>query len=128
MRLTLAIIAVLSLMPSALAESRFDGLWKRVPIVLPDGTAIDPYSCSADEAEGTIPIEGNKYGDPESNCTMSNPVSVRGLDATLFDVTCRGEWGSRTQRELLMLYRDTDDQDRLLMVRPNGVAELERCN
>jgi hypothetical protein len=114
-------------MPSALAEGKFDGLWKRAPIILPDGTVIDPYACATDEAEGTVPIEGNTYSDAESNCTMSNPVSVRGLDATLFDVTCRGEWGSRTQRELFLLYRETDDQERLLMVRPDGAAEFERC-
>jgi hypothetical protein len=128
MRLPLAIIALLLLMPSGLAESKFDGLWKRAPIILQDGTVIDPYACSAGEVEGTVLIEGNKYGDAESNCTMSNPRNVRGMDATLFDVTCRGEWGSQTQRELLMLYRDTDDRDRLLMARPDSAAEFERCN
>jgi hypothetical protein len=43
MTLPIAIIALLLVIPSALAESNFDGLWKRVPIVLPNGTAIDPY-------------------------------------------------------------------------------------
>jgi hypothetical protein len=128
MRLPLAVFVVLPLISLAHAESKFDGLWKRAPIILPDGTLVDPYTCSTDEADGTVPIDGNRYGDSESNCTLSNPVSVRGMDATLYDVTCRGEWGSRTQRELFMLYRDTDDQERLLMVRPNGAAELERCN
>ena len=127
MRLTLAILALLSWIPSALAEGRFDGLWKRAPIILPDGTVVDPYACF-EGSDGTIPIEGNRYEDAESNCTMSNARNVRGMDATLFDVTCRGEWGSQTQRELLILYRGSSDQERLLMVRPNSAAEFVRCN
>jgi len=128
MRLTLAIIAALSLTPSALAQSEFEGLWKRAPIFLPDGTVVDPYECSADEEEGTVLIEDNEYRDAESNCTMSNPRNVRGMNATLFDVTCRGEWGSQTQRELLLLYRNTDVRDRLLIARPDSSAEFVRCN
>jgi len=93
MRLPVAIIATLLLTPLAFAEGEFDGLWKRAPIILSDGTKIDPYECSAGNAEGTITVEGNTYRDAESNCTMSNPIKVRGMDATLFDVTCRGEWG-----------------------------------
>ena len=127
MRLPLAIVAALSLTPPAFAESVLDGLWKRSPIILPDGTVVDPYKCSIGEADGTIPVIGNTYRDAESNCTMSNPTSVRGMDAILYDVTCRGEWGSQTQRELWMLYRGAGDQERLLIVRPSSAAEFERC-
>jgi hypothetical protein len=126
-RLPLAILALLWLTSSALTESKFDGLWKRAPIVLPDGTVVDPYACF-EESDGTIPINGNRYEDAESNCTMSNARNVRGMDAILYDVTCRGEWGSRTQRALLILYRGSGDRERLLMVKPNGAAEFERCN
>ena len=126
MRLPLAIIAVFALTSSALAQ--FDGLWKRAPIILPDGTVVDPYECSTGEVDGTIPIAGNSYWDAESNCTMSNPASVQGMDATLYDVTCRGDWGTRTQRELWMRYRGADSRERLLIVRPNGAAEFEQCN
>ena len=128
MRLLLATIAVFSFPPLALAEGELDGLWKLSPIILSDGTVIDPYECSNGGADGTVTIEGQTYRDAEGTCTLSAPVSVRRMDATLFDVTCRGEWGSRTQRELLMLYRDLNDRERLLMVKPNGAADFERCN
>jgi hypothetical protein len=111
----------------AAGAGEYDGLWKPAPIQVPDGNEIDQYTCDPQVEAGAIPIEGDWYGDPESNCTMSNPTAVRGMEATLFDVTCQGDWGSRTQRELLMLFRDENDEERLLMVTPYGASEYERC-
>ena len=98
-----------------------------MPIRLPDGSEVDPYNCIPNEPNGAILIQGDAYGEIEGWCTMANPVEVRDMNATLFDVTCRGDWGSRTDRQLFMLYRDQDDRERLLIVDPYGATEWERC-
>ena len=79
------------------------------------------------EVDGATPIKGDWYGEMESDCTMANPMNVRGLHGALFDVTCKGDWGSQTTRQLFMLYRDQDDHEKLLIVRPRGAETFERC-
>ena len=127
MRLLLALFGVLVLISPGWAAGEFDGLWKPIPIRLPGGSEIDPYHCIPSEPNGAILVEGDAYGEVEGWCRMANPVAVRDMNATLFDVTCQGDWGSRTDRQLFMLYRDKDDRERLLIVDPSGSSEWERC-
>ena len=126
MRLAFAVLAIFAAVP-ALAQNKLDGLWKPAPIQMPDGTEIDPYNCIPMEVDGATPIKGNWYGEMEGDCFMENPTSVRGFNGTLFDVTCKGDWGSRTTRQLFMLYDDVDSKERLLIVGPEGPTVLERC-
>ncbi len=121
-----AVVLLISTVPTV-AENRFDGLWKPVPIELPNGTKVNSYTCTPMEVDGATPIKGDWYGEMESDCTMANPTNVRGLGGTLFDVTCKGDWGSQATRQLFMLYRDHDDRERLLIVRPGGAEVFERC-
>ncbi|GAB4271782.1 MAG: hypothetical protein Kow0013_24810 [Pararhodobacter sp.] len=42
----------------------------------------------------------------ETACTMTNPVAVRGLNATLFDMNCAGEGETSSDRMMPMSDRD----------------------
>ena len=98
MRLALIVATMLVVASPAVADGKYDGLWRPVPILLPGGKTIDPYNCVPQEVDGATPIKGNWYGEMESDCTMENPTDVRGLDGTLFDVTCKAT-GVRRQRD-----------------------------
>jgi hypothetical protein len=117
MRLAFAFALLVAAAP-AFADHHFDGLWK------PLG---DAYTCDPQEVDGATPVRGNWYGETEGECTLANPTAVRGLNATLFDVTCSGDWGSLDRRELFMLYRDQDGNERLLIVGPDGATTFVRC-
>jgi hypothetical protein len=72
------------------------------------------------------PLTGNKFITCESNCTMSNPVNVRDMDAVIYDVTCSGDWGSRSFRMFISRYVSGDDV-KAVAVGEHGPDELERC-
>ena len=48
-----------------------------------------------------IPVGSGSYNTCEETCTLTNPVPVRGMEATLYDEVCQGDWmenGSMTNR------------------------------
>ena len=53
------------------------------------------------ECTGPVPITGNTFFTCEENCVMEEPTSVRGMDAFLFDVTCRGDSGTFSYRMMM---------------------------
>ena len=76
-----------------------------------------------------IPIGSGTYETCEETCTLTNPVAVRDMEATLYDVVCRGDWmqgGSITNR--VMFIKQTSDQTRMFSVGKSWIGELERCN
>jgi hypothetical protein len=60
---------------------------------------------------------------------MTRPVNVTDMDAVLYYVECRGDWGSPpTERMLFMRYREDDGGLKALVVGSNGdVTQLVRC-
>lgn len=84
--------------------------------------------CLVDDGcMGYMPIENGAYPSCESNCTLLNPTRVVGMDAYLFDVTCKGDWGSRSERMMLMTYPETNGGTAGLAVTERGPQELVRC-
>jgi len=83
----------------------------------------------ANECMGVqIPIGSGTYDTCEETCSLSNPVAVRGMDATLYDEVCRGDWmqgGTITNR--IMFIKQTSDRTRMFQVRESWIGELERC-
>ncbi|MEC7963166.1 MAG: hypothetical protein VX201_07835 [Pseudomonadota bacterium] len=76
-----------------------------------------------------IPLGSGTYDTCEETCTLTNPVSVRDMEATLFDVVCRGDWmeaGSMSSR--LMIIKQASDQTRMFAIGENSVTQLERCD
>lgn len=84
--------------------------------------------CIPDDCDGPTPIGREGFSTCESYCTLSNPVLVRGLDAMLFDVSCKGDWGGRDYRMILKEYEDSEGTRRAAMLTSDGVENLVRCS
>lgn len=69
---------------------------------------------------GALAIRDGKLIGVESVCEMSNPVSVRDMDAVLYDLECMSEGESVTER-LLVARSDTG-----VIVLRNGFAAYWR--
>ena len=91
------------------------------------GAFADDWCIPGDGCTGPEPIRGNRFSTCEEECTMSNPVPVRGLDATLYDVSCKGDWGGLEYRMMLGKHENEDGSQRAYIVKPSGPEELERC-
>ncbi len=73
-----------------------------------------------------IPIGSGTYGKCDSSCTLTNPVPIRDMEATLYDEVCGGDWGSMTNR--IMFVKHSHDQIRMFAINEYQVTELEICN
>lgn len=99
--------------PPFLGNALLDGDW-----CVPENECIGPEQ---------ITYEG--FSTCEEFCALSNPTPVQGLNATLFDVSCKGEgdsWGD--YRMMLTEYEDYDGTRKAAMLTPNGVENLVRCS
>lgn len=79
-----------------------------------------------DGCTGPVPLSGTTFYTCEENCVMENPTAVRGLEATLYDVTCSGDSGGSTYRMMLSKVVQ-DGEPRLIALTPDGIETLERC-
>lgn len=97
---------------------------------LSDVSVLDGDWCVPENAcIGPEPITREGFSTCEEFCSLSNPMSVPGFDATVFDVSCKGEgdsWGD--YRMMLAEYEDYDGTRRATMLTPNGVENLVRCS
>jgi hypothetical protein len=83
--------------------------------------------CFVGDCVGQAPITKDGFFTCEENCSMNNPISVRGLNATLYDVVCTGDSNSYQQRMLFMKYKDDQGNEKAMTLSPTGVNELQRC-
>ena len=75
-----------------------------------------------------IPIGSGTYGACESSCTLTNPVAIRDMEATLYDEVCEGDWmenGSMSNR--IMFIKQSSGQTRMFAIREGWTEQLERC-
>lgn len=85
----------------------FDGVYR------PDQPWAEGWDCvSVGSDGGALAIEGDVFKGVESQCQLTNPVPVTGMDAILYDAECAGEGETYSYRMMLM---------RL----PEGVAVIE---
>lgn len=63
----------------------------------------------------------------EERCDMINPVPVRDMNATLFDVVCAGDSSSRSYRMFFHEFVDANGSRQAVMIREAGPEKLERC-
>lgn len=87
-----------------------------------------------DGCTGEVPITDNGFFTCEENCVMTNPVSIRGMNATLYDVQCTGDTASYEMRMLFKEYVDAAGRDRMLALssrgphlEDEGAVELHKC-
>jgi hypothetical protein len=85
----------------------FDGVYR------PDQPWAENWDCvSVGSDGGALAIEGGIFKGVESQCQLTNPVPVTGMDAILYDAECASEGETYSYRMMLM---------RL----PEGVAVIE---
>ncbi len=86
-----------------------------------DGLCFPGNGCT-----GPVPITGNSFFTCEETCVMEEPTSVRGMDAFLFDVTCRGDSGTFSYR-LMMARIMNEGQLRTYAITNDEITPLENC-
>lgn len=107
---------------------------------------LDGWCFPGDGCTGQVTIESGGFHTCEQTCTMKNAVRVNNMDATLYDVTCKGDGGPDdvdSRRMLFVRLQDepgnlieaprshfyprSDGPARALAITNNGVTELVRC-
>ena len=59
---------------------------------------------------------------------MQNPARVDGMDAMLYDVTCKEDWGSKPkERMFFMRYTRDNNKSGAVVMSESGATELVRC-
>jgi hypothetical protein len=89
-----AFAATLAVAPGASADAQgYDGRYRLEP----------GADCAApDGSPGLLRIEDDVLYGAESACRMTNPVEVRDMDATLYDMQCTGDGSAWAERALVM--------------------------
>lgn len=131
--LSIAIMAYFALHPSSIAAEPI--ISPPIPTQRPPQTefqnitVLDGGWCVAgNECTGPVPITREGFFTCEENCTLRNPVPVEGIDATLFDVSCKGDWGGFEYLMMLKEYEDSDGSRRAVIIDSDGAQNLERCS
>lgn len=109
---TAAAIAVT--MPVA-AQTAFDGVYRQ-------GLGADCAAIGQDG--GALQIEDGVFTGVESQCRMTNPVDVRGMEAVLYDMACSGEGSAWSARAMFMLAADGG----LILVWDGFAFKYDRCS
>jgi hypothetical protein len=92
MRRPLVAAVAVALAATASAQG-YDGRYKLEP----------GADCTAPEgAPGLLRVEAGVLHGAESACRMTNPVDVRDMDATLYDMQCTGDGSAWSERALVM--------------------------
>lgn len=118
MRTQASLLTILALIPLPVLaqDSMFDGDW----------ATGDPMFCDisgADVPNYALRIRDDIYHGMETECRMTNPVAVRDLGATLYDMDCIGEGQRWNHRALFMIDRD----GQLVLVSDGMAIVYPRC-
>lgn len=96
------------------------------------GSSFDGWCFVEDECAGPSKIKNGAFITCESNCRLTRPTNVEGMDGILYDVLCESDEGSldrpRKERMLLMRYKDYEGKIRALAVGQDGAQELAKCD
>ncbi len=76
---------------------------------------------------GDSPIRGNSFSFCEHSCDMDNETKVIGMDAYLYDVSCRGDNGSFSSRMMFVRFQDPGPDDLGMMITTSGASPLYMC-
>jgi len=102
--------------PGYSQDGMFDGDW----------AAGDPMTCDMsgrDSANFALRIRGDLFRGLETECRMTNPITLPGLGAVVHDMDCVGEGDRWSYRALLMIDRD----GRLVMISDGSALTYPRC-
>ncbi len=98
------------------------------PLLAQDLTGLCLDMREAGCMERHIPFSGNTIDFCEESCTLTAPVPVRGLNAALYDLQCRGDYGEIPDRRVLLLSQeDPISGPRSLWVDAQSTLEIVPC-
>ncbi len=108
------IILLLLLAPGAAMASGLDGKYRM----------NEQWDCKSIGMDGgAIAINGNIFTGVESSCKMKNPVKLRDMNATLYDLECGGEGENWTTRAMFMRH-----DEGLIIIWPGTTGTIwQRC-
>ncbi len=116
------LLAVLAALPLFIASwalaGEYDGLYRPES---PSGAAWDCKTVGMDG--GAIAVRQGVFIGVETKCNLTSPVSVRGMQATLFDAGCSGE--GETWNERLLIAKS--DSGITLLFADGTPSELRLC-
>ena len=55
-----------------------------------------------------LPFEGGSISFCEATCSLNNPVNVRGINAALYDLSCRADYDTPLDGSRVMILSQTD--------------------
>lgn len=103
-------------LPSLAQDGAFDGDW----------ASGDPMTCDmsgSDSENFALRIRGDRFRGLETDCTMTNPLTVPGIGAVLYEMDCTAEGERLSYRALFMMDRD----GRLVMISDGSALTYPRC-
>ena len=75
-----------------------------------------------------LPFQGLTIDFCEETCTLTNPVNVRDLDATLYDMTCRADYDSPMPGRVMILSQTRGDgRQQMSFIDRHQTLEIVRC-
>ena len=114
MRTLPLICAAATLWVSGASAGEYDGIYRQ---------SADADCTLVGQDGGALKIADSVFSGVDSQCTMSRPVKVRDMNATLFDMVCSGEGTNWVERALFMTAVDGG-----LIMAWNGYAfKYDRC-
>jgi len=89
--------ALICVCSAAAQAGPFDGIYR------PNSEFTADWDCKTVGADGgALEIKGNKLFGLENTCELADPVNVTGMDAILYNATCRGEGMVDTNRTMIL--------------------------
>ena len=75
-----------------------------------------------------LPFFGRSIGFCEESCSLDNPVPVRNLEGTLYDLSCVADYEDPPSGRVMILRQtDVDASTRLLWIDDETVMEIVPC-
>jgi hypothetical protein len=116
MRISALMFVLCSATP--LAAGPFDGLYR------PDQPWAEGWDCKTVGSDGgALSIKDDLFQGVESQCRLTNPAPVTGMDAVLYDADCTADGETVSYR--LMLMRTAEG---IVVIEDGSVAPLARCD
>ena len=112
-----ALFAVLPFATTS-AAGPFDGIYR------PNYDSTAHWNCTDIGADsGAMAIQGNVLFETESNCILTDPVRVNGMNAVLYNGQCAIEGTEYSERVMLM-----KSGHGVYVIRDGFVLDLIHCN
>jgi hypothetical protein len=75
-----------------------------------------------------VPFRGLTIDFCEETCTLTNPVNVRGLEATLYDMECAADYDSPMPGRVMVLSQTRwDGRQQMSFIDRHGTQPIVRC-